>query len=156
MTRVLVAGVGNVFLGDDGFGVAVADRLADEPLPEGVRVVDYGVRGVHLAYELLDGYDALVLVDAVPMGEVPGTVALLRPEEVGEAPLVDAHGMGPDAVLATVARLGGRIPQVFVVGCQPAEVGEGMGLSVPVAEAVPGAARLCCRLVEDLVVTGRE
>ena len=78
--RVLVAGIGNIFLGDDGFGVEVADRLAGRTLPDGVQVADFGIRGVHLAYELLDGYDALVLVDAVPMGEPPGTVAIIEPE----------------------------------------------------------------------------
>ena len=77
---MLVAGIGNIFLGDDGFGVEVAQRLADRPMPEGVQVADFGIRGVHLAYELLDGYDALVLVDAVPMGEPPGTVAVIEPE----------------------------------------------------------------------------
>ena len=78
--RVLVAGIGNIFFGDDAFGVEVAQRLAGRPMPEGVKVVDFGIRGVHLAYELLDGYDALVLVDALPMGEPPGTVAVIEPE----------------------------------------------------------------------------
>ena len=80
VTRVLVAGIGNIFLGDDGFGVEVASRLAARPLPDGVRVEDFGIRGVHLAYELLDGYDVLVLVDAVPIGEAPGTVAVIEPD----------------------------------------------------------------------------
>ena len=82
--KILVAGIGNIFLGDDGFGVEVAARLRGADLPEGVRVEDFGIRGVHLAYELLDGYDALVMVDAVPMGEPPGTVALIEPDPVGE------------------------------------------------------------------------
>ena len=80
---VLVAGIGNIFLADDGFGVEVAQRLRRPALPDGVRVEDFGIRGVHLAYELLDGYDALVLVDAVPMGEPPGTVAVIEPELAG-------------------------------------------------------------------------
>ena len=94
--RVLVAGIGNIFLGDDGFGVEVAQRLLTRPVPDGVRVEDFGIRGVHLAYELLDGYETLVLVDAVPMGEAPGTVALLEPEiselEPGDDPAPDPRG----------------------------------------------------------------
>jgi len=84
--RVLVAGIGNIFLSDDGFGVEVAQRLLTRPVPDGVRVEDFGIRGVHLAYELLDGYETLVLVDAVPMGEAPGTVALLEPEISASSP----------------------------------------------------------------------
>jgi hydrogenase maturation protease len=153
---VLVAGIGNIFLSDDGFGVEVARRLAAEPMPLGVRVVDYGIRGVHLAYELLDGYDGLVLVDAVPMGEEPGTVAVIkpslpaRPGDDGEGPVVDAHNMSPDVVLATLSRLGGSIEHVYVVGCQPASLDEGMGLSAPVAEAVGTAVDLCRQLVADI------
>jgi hydrogenase maturation protease len=111
--HTLVAGIGNVFLSDDAFGVEVAQRLAERPLPEGVRAEDYGIRGIHLAYELLEGYDTLVLIDAVPIGQPPGTLAVIEPE-VDEDPgapdlgLVDAHTMSPDVVLATLARLGGR------------------------------------------------
>lgn len=132
---VLVAGIGNIFLGDDGFGVEVANRLAAETMPEGVRVADFGVRGVHLAYELLDGYDRLVLVDAVPMGEAPGTLAVIQPSVSGahgpddDAPVVDAHSMGPDVVLATLSRLGGSVEEIYIVGCQPASLDEGIGLS---------------------------
>src|SRR5580704_8270552 len=110
---VLVAGIGNIFPSDDGFGVEVANRLAAEAVPPGVRVVDFGIRGVHLAYELLDGYDGLILVVAVPMGEEPGTVALIKPAAAGDtaggpgAPVVDAHSMSPEVVLATLSRLGG-------------------------------------------------
>jgi hydrogenase maturation protease len=153
---VLVAGIGNIFLSDDGFGVEVAHRLAAEPMPAGVRVADYGIRGVHLAYELLDGYDGLVLVDAVPMGEAPGTVAVIMPsvppgpEGDDDAPVMDAHSMSPDVVLATLSRLGGSIEHIYVVGCQPASLDEGMGLSVPVAEAVGTAVDLCRQLVADI------
>ena len=141
---MLIAGIGNVFLGDDGFGVEVARRLADSQtaglLPDGVDVADYGIRGVHLAYELLDDqYDTLVLVDAVPLGEEPGTVALLdatdRADAVGAGP-VDAHSMSPDVVLRSLKHLGGHVDRVLVVGCQPAVVEERMGLSEPVAGAV--------------------
>ncbi|MGH3344279.1 MAG: hydrogenase maturation protease [Carbonactinosporaceae bacterium] len=143
--RVLVAGVGNVFLGDDGFGVEVAQRLAAEPLPEGVEVADFGIRGVHLAYQLLDGYDLLILVDAVTRGEEPGTVYVIEPdlgavEPAGrDAPPVDAHGMAPDAVLALLKTFGGSVRRALVVACEPADVEERMGLSPPVAGAVDRA-----------------
>lgn len=162
--RVLVAGIGNVFLSDDGFGVEVANRLAVGPLPDGLRVVDFGIRGVHLAYELLDGYDGLVLVDAVPMDEPPGTVAVIVPDadgtvtSVDDGPaVVDAHSMSPDVVLGTLARLGGSVERTYVVGCQPATLEEGMGLSPPVAAAVDGAVELCRRLASEIVAAnGRE
>jgi hydrogenase maturation protease len=140
--RVLVAGVGNIFLGDDGFGVEVARRLAGEQLPEDVRVADFGIRGVHLAYELLDGYDTAILVDAAPRGGQPGTVYVIEPEPGAPpdgAPLMDAHGMEPDAVLGLLEVLGGSPVRVLVVGCEPAEVTERIGLSEPVAGAVEEA-----------------
>lgn len=158
---VLVAGIGNVFLGDDGFGVAVAARLAEEPPIPGVRVADFGIRGVHLAYELLDGYDCLILVDAVPMGELPGTLAVIdasaRPATVVAdevAPVTDAHSMSPDVVLGTLAHLGGSVAGVYIVGCQPATLDEGMELSAAVAAAVEPAARLCRELVGTLEMRG--
>lgn len=149
---VLVAGVGNIFLGDDGFGVEVVRRLAERPLPPGVRVADFGIRGVHLAYELLDGYEALVLVDAVPMSEPPGTVAVIEADAPPEGvpPVVDAHGMSPQVVLATLARLGGSLERVVVVGCQPSNLEEGIGLSPPVAGAVDAAVRCCEQLAAEL------
>jgi hydrogenase maturation protease len=135
--RVLVAGVGNLFLGDDGFGPEVVRRISG--MPTHVRVVDYGIRGMHLAYDLLEGYDVLVVVDAVP-GTPPGRITVL---EVGDGDLgdgeFDAHGMNPVAVLASLDRLGGTLPRTFVVGCQVADVAEGIGLSAPVAAAVPEA-----------------
>ena len=157
--RTLVAGIGNVFLTDDAFGVEVANRLAERTLPEGVRVEDFGIRGIHLAYELLDGYDALVLVDAVPMGEAPGTVALIEPQVASpagaesdvEVTLVDAHTMSPDVVLATLARLGGSVDRVVIVGCQPADLREGMGLTPAVEDAVDAAADLCLDVVNEIV-----
>jgi hydrogenase maturation protease len=155
---VLVAGIGNIFLSDDGFGVEVANRLLTVSLPPGVRVAEFGIRGVHLAYELLEGYDALVLVDAVPMGEVPGTLAVIEPERDklsssadGEGAVVDAHSMSPDVVLGTLAHLGGTLEQIYVVGCQPGSLEEGIGLTPPVAAAVDGAVDLCAQLVVDIV-----
>jgi hydrogenase maturation protease len=141
--KVLVAGIGNIFFGDDGFGVEVANQLAIRPWPEGVRVGEYGIRGVHLAYELLDGYDALVLVDAVPMGQPAGTVALIEvdmDEMVASGDTgIDAHTMTPATVLGTLAQLGGRLERVYVVGCEPEVIDEGIGLSTTVAGAVDRA-----------------
>ncbi|WP_405014755.1 hydrogenase maturation protease [Kitasatospora sp. NBC_01539] len=159
MKDVLVAGVGNIFLGDDGFGVETVRRLAERPLPDGVEVVDFGVRGVHLAYQLLDGYRVLVLVDATERGGEPGTVYLIEADhEPAEtptgAPAVDGHRMGPDAVLALLGALaagtGGRPPErVLVVGCEPAALDEGMSLSAPVAQAVDPAVELVLRVIEE-------
>jgi hydrogenase maturation protease len=153
---ILVAGIGNVFQSDDGFGSEVARRLlAGPPVPDGVKLVDYGIRGVHLAYELLDGYDVAILVDATSQGGEPGTIYVLEPDidaietETGlaEAGIVDAHGMDPASVLALLRSLGGRLERLLVVGCEPAEVGDGMGLSEPVAAAVEEA----CRVVRELI-----
>ncbi|MFJ1649533.1 hydrogenase maturation protease [Streptomyces sp. NPDC088258] len=140
---VLVAGIGNLFLGDDGFGPEVVRGLAagaGEPLPAGVRIVDYGIRGMHLAYDLLDGYDALVLVDAYPGGGPPGELTVLEigPDDLGTGEF-DAHGMNPVAVLANLDHLGGSLPLTHLVGCTPAGVEEGIGLSEAVAAAVPRA-----------------
>ena len=152
MPRILVAGIGNIFLGDDGFGSEVARRLARLPMPDGVRVVDYGIRGMHLAYDLLDGYDALILVDALPGSRTPGDLTVLEvgPDDVGEAAL-DAHGMDPVAVLASLGALGGELPRTFVVGCQPFGVGDGMGLTPAVSQSVDAAVTLVTRLVDDLL-----
>ena len=145
-TRVLVAGIGNIFFGDDGFGPEVVRQMMSRPegtvgLPDGVRLVDYGIRGMHLAYDLLDGVDALVIVDALPGDGEPGTITVLHvgPEDLGEGEF-DAHGMNPVAVLGSLEALGGTLPPTYVVGCTPADLEEGMGLSAPVAAAVPLAA----------------
>ncbi len=147
--RLLVAGVGNIFLGDDGFGCEVARRLAGQPCPAGVRVADFGIRGLHLAYELLDDYATAILVDAAPRGGAPGTLYVIEPEPFsgGAGAPLDAHGFDPVAVLAMVTALGGQVGRVLVVGCEPATVEEGIGLSPPVAAAVDEAVRV----VRDLV-----
>ncbi|MFD0775149.1 hydrogenase maturation protease [Streptomonospora algeriensis] len=149
----LVAGVGNVFLGDDAFGVEVARRLAEQPLPAGVRVEDFGIRGVHLAYELLNGYDALILVDAAPRGGEAGTVYVIEADldsaaaadaqqhPAAPGALLDAHDLSPDAVLALLKSLGGEVGRIHVVGCEPERVAEHMGLSEPVSDAVEEAVR---------------
>jgi hydrogenase maturation protease len=155
---VLVAGIGNIFQTDDAFGVEVAQRLATRTLPPGARVEDFGIRGVHLAYELLEGYDGLVLIDAIPLGEPAGTLAVIAPEVRPEpmtgddmAPVVDAHTMNPEVVLTTLARLGGSVENIFIVGCQPANLQEGMGLTAAVAAAVDEAVEMCCQLVSEIV-----
>jgi hydrogenase maturation protease len=140
--RVLVAGIGNVFRSDDGFGSEVARRLAAESWPEGVRVVDYGIRGLHLAYDLLDPWDALVMVDAVPDRGAVGSLALfdIGADDVGAGRAVDAHGMDPATVLASLTALGGSLPaHTLLVGCQVAETADGMGLTPPVEAAVAAA-----------------
>ena len=135
---VLVAGIGNLFLSDDGFGPEVVRRLAEAgDLPGDVKVVDYGIRGMHLAYDLLDGYRALVLVDALPGTGAAGEITVL---EVGQDELgtgdFDPHGMAPVAVLASVHQLGGTLPPTYVIGCRPETVEEGIGLSDAVSAAV--------------------
>ena len=151
--RVLVAGVGNVFLGDDGFGVEVARRLAAEQVPDGVCVADYGIRAVHLAYDLLDGYDALVLVDALGRGDEPGTLYAIEPDPGGAlsgSPVVDAHGMTPDTVLGLFGTLGGGLDRTVVVGCEPADCSEGMELSATVAGAVGPALALVREVLAEI------
>jgi len=148
--QVLVAGIGNVFLTDDGFGSEVARRLAACRLPDRVRVVDYGIRGMHLAYDLLDGYAGLVVIDALPGGGPPGELAVVEvgPDDLGEGEL-DAHGMAPVAVLASLGQLGGSLPPTYIVGCQPADVGEGMGLTPAVAAAVEPAIDLVYEVLSE-------
>ena len=155
--RVLVAGIGNVFLGDDGFGVEVVARLSRRPVPEGVEVADFGIRGFDLAYALMDdAYDVAVLVDALPANGRPGELFLLEPDldQVDGQGLADGHGMDPVSVLRLVKQLGGTPPRLYVVGCQPASLGpeEGqMGLSEPVQGALDGAVAM----VEELVQRAR-
>jgi hydrogenase maturation protease len=153
--RVLVAGVGNIFLTDDGFGVEVVRRLSAQPMPDGVKLVDFGIRGVHLAYELLDGYDTLVLIDAAPHGQQPGTVSLLEPnlatlpESPASAGLVDAHGMEPTSVFSLLASLNEVPARTLIVACEPADTGDGMGLTEPVAAAVDPAVEMINTLLHQ-------
>ncbi|MCU1531967.1 MAG: peptidase [Arthrobacter sp.] len=162
VARILVAGVGNIFLRDDGFGPEVARRLSEgaRRLSEGagpaapeMLAVDYGIRGMHLAYDLLAGPDLLVLVDTVPPGDLreaaPGSIRVLqvRPEDLDGTASLDPHGMDPAAVLGRLRSLGGELPLTYVVGCVPADVTEGIGLSPPVAAAVPGAIEAVVELI---------
>jgi hydrogenase maturation protease len=151
-TRILVAGIGNIFLGDDGFGSEViqhAEMPAEDP---GVRVIDYGIRGMHLAYDLLEDWDTLVLVDAVPNRGNPGALHVFEADHgSGSGPAaLDAHSMDPETVFASLRALGGSPPYTVVVGCEAASTEEGMGLTDPVAEAVPRAARAVREIVAAL------
>lgn len=156
LPRILVAGIGNIFLGDDAFGVEVAQRISMRELPENVRVVDFGIRGLDLAYALLDGYDVTILVDACPRGDAAGTLYVVEPEldelnpTDGAAPIVEAHSMNPVNVLRMAKAMGGKLNRVLLVGCEPATLGpeEGqMGLSEPIAAAVNDAVTL----IEELI-----
>jgi hydrogenase maturation protease len=154
--RILVAGIGNVFLGDDGFGVALAGRLARRELPAGVEVVDYGIRGMDLALAMQDGYDAVVLLDATPCGEPPGTLYVIEPLVPAEAAGLDAHGMDPVKVIALARAMGGPLPRMLVVGCEPAaslpadteEIAA--VLSEPVRAALDEAVRMVETVLEEL------
>jgi hydrogenase maturation protease len=146
---VLVAGVGNIFLGDDGFGPEVIRHLGapeQPPLPDPVRLVDYGIRGLHLSYDLLEGYSALIIVDAMPGLGRPGEIRVVAvdpddvPDSDGPNPHgPDPHSMDPVAVLSGLPSLGGALPPTYVVGAQPANLEEGIGLSDPLRAAVPVA-----------------
>jgi hydrogenase maturation protease len=151
-TRVLVAGIGNVFRTDDGFGCEVVRRLAAGSVPDGVRVVDYGIRGLHLAYDLLDPWDVLVIVDALPGQGAVGSVAVIAvgADDLGPGARVDAHGMDPATVLASLTALGGRLPpRTLVVGCEVADTADGMELTPPVGAAIDVAVRTVRALVEE-------
>ncbi len=160
---ILVAGIGNIFLGDDGFGVEVVQHLAAREHAGNVRVTDYGIRGFDLAFALLDEPAATILVDAMPRGDKPGTVYVLEPDLDGDAMPASpdhaegsfqGHAMTPDSVLALVRALGGRPSNITVVGCEPLTFGpenEGcIGLSEPVANAVPEAVAIVEQLLSRL------
>jgi hydrogenase maturation protease len=159
--RILVAGIGNIFLGDDAFGVEVVRRLLQRTLPDYVRVVDYGIRSLDLAYALLDDYDVAILVDAAGQGGDPGTLYLLEPElndtdSEAPQPVMEAHGMNPMRVLDMVRAMGGRPKRVLVVGCEPATLGDefegAMGLSAKVEAAVDDAVAM----IETLIARAQD
>jgi hydrogenase maturation protease len=160
-TRVLVAGIGNIFMADDAFGVEVARRLAERDLPPGVEVGDFGIRGIDLMYALGEGWDAAVFVDALPRGEAPGTLFVIEPEPEDGAVALDAHGMDPVKVLSLARQVGDVPERVLVVGCEPAVrmtgaeeevVGE---LSEPVRAAIDEAVALVESVVQELLKGGR-
>lgn len=157
--RTLVAGMGNLLHGDDGFGVAVAETLAARPLDPAVRLIEVGIGGMHLIQELMDGYEGLVIVDAVERGAEPGTVFLLRPEvpdlrdlplDERRAEIADMHYTVPSRALLMARALDFLPEHVWMVGCQPETCGLGMGLSRSVQDAVQEAADLVERLVARL------
>jgi hydrogenase maturation protease len=155
---ILIAGIGNIFLGDDGFGVEVVRRLSAHKFPAGVRVIDFGIRGFDLAYALQDGYETTILIDAYPHGEAPGTVSLVEPDlsklDEPQAGAVDAHGMNPLNVLRMATAMNGGLKTILLVGCEPATLGgeEGyMGLSEPVEAAIDEAVRLVVSVVGKIL-----
>lgn len=164
--RILIACIGNIFLGDDAFGVEVAKRLSQGKLPEEVRLVDFGIRGFDLAYALMNGYDVTIFVDATPRGGAPGTLYVIEPDlselnAVSNAEpqgmLVETHGMHPLKVLALAKSMGAEFKQILLVGCEPATLGpeEGqLGLSEPVAAAVDEAVTLVESLIAE-ILSGR-
>ena len=158
--NILIAGIGNIFLADDGFGVEVASRLATHSFPSGVRVADFGIRGFDLAYALMEGYETTILVDAYPGEGQPGTLFVVEPDwnelnSVGTSPgFLELHAMNPISVLRMATSMGGELKRVLVVGCVPATLGpeEGqMGLSEPVAAAVDEAVKLIDSLVKRIL-----
>lgn len=152
---ILVAGVGNIFMGDDAFGVEVVQRLATKKLPEEVRIVDFGIRGLDLVYALQDGYESTILVDACQKGQPAGTVYVIEPdlnvvEDISASGVVDSHGMDPINVIRMAKAMNAPLKRFLVVGCEPETLGgkQGhMGLSCPVEAALDEAVRV----VEDVV-----
>lgn len=157
MSGILIAGIGNIFLGDDGFGCEVARRLTGRMTPQGVRVQDFGIRGLDLAFALMDSPDTTILIDTLSRGGAPGTIYVLEPEldQIGnEAAVVEAHNMDPIRVLALARSMGAELKEILIVGCEPETLGppdEGlMGLSARVADAVESAIEAVESLVTGL------
>jgi len=155
--QILVAGIGNAWLGDDGFGGEVVKRLEARELPSGVTVADFGIGGLDLAYEVMRGYDGLVLIDVSRQGGAPGTLYVMEPDEqdiaagIEDGELLDPHGMDPQTVLRFVRAVGGWPGKVVVIACEPAVVEEmGIGLSAGVSAAVEHAAELVATTIEEL------
>ena len=159
--KILIACIGNIFLGDDAFGVHVAQRLMRCHFPKSIKIVDFGIRGLDLAYALLEDWDAAILVDAAPRGQTPGTVYVIEPELPEEtipgadAPLLEPHSMDPVKVLRTVRQLGGTLRRILLVGCEPApldlDTDIQMDLSPQVAAAIEPAVRAVGALVSDIM-----
>lgn len=156
--NILIAGIGNIFFGDDAFGCEVAAQLMRRPLPEGVRVIDFGIRSYDLAYAMMNGPDVTIFLDATPRGQPPGTIYLLEPDKnildsnFGE--VVNAHSMNPVRVLQLLHSLGGQPGRLYLVGCEPAvlETEEGaMGLSEKVQAAVAPAIEMIETLIREIL-----
>jgi hydrogenase maturation protease len=148
---VLVAGIGNVFCGDDGFGCEVVRRMAERAPLSGVKLVDFGIRGFDLAYALCDGHELAILIDAVRRGRAPGTLSVILPEQAFSGAEIDTHGMHPTRVFALVEQLGGSTRSARIVGCEPLLLDDDgeprMGLSDPVSAAVEPAIALVRELI---------
>lgn len=155
--HVLIVCVGNIFFGDDAFGVEVARRLSLRALPEGVRVVDFGIRGIDLTYALLDPHEAVILVDAVPRGGPPGTLYVIEPEldRGGEVdavfPLIELHDLDPRKVLHLARSLGGQVERVLLVGCEPGPPPPDDDHLMEMSESVQRAVEEAVPLIESLV-----
>ena len=161
MKKILIAGIGNIFHGDDGFGCEVARELIRRDFPDEVTVTDFGIRSYDLAYALTEGYDATILVDAVPRGENPGTIFLIEPDldRLGawEAKAVDPHSMNPVAVLQLAQAIGEIGGKLFLVGCEPAVLeSDEIGLSPPVQAAIPAAVGTIESLIAEILETKKQ
>ncbi len=150
--RILVAGLGNIFLSDDGFGVEVLRRLAERTHEQPVRLLDIGIRGIHLVHEVLDGCAALILIDAAPRGARPGTISVIdaSAEEPGGPPLLDPHDLAPDEVLRLLQQWGHRPARIWVVACEPLSLSPGIGLSPVVRERIDVAVAEVERVIADV------
>lgn len=159
MTRsILIAGIGNIFHGDDAFGVDVARRLAAEQLPANVRLMDAGIRSIDLGFALLENYDLVILADAIARGGTPGTLYTLETGPAPQAALMNSHSLHPASVLAVAKSMGAHLKRVLVVGCEPLVLDRDdsgyIGLSEPVAAAVNRAAQIIRDLVREFTETG--
>jgi hydrogenase maturation protease len=155
--KILIACIGNIFLGDDGFGTEVARRLAVRPLPPGVILKDFGIRGFDLTYALLDPYKLIILVDACPRGGEPGTVYLVEPDPLPARPpdaapvRLETHGMNPAAVLGAVQSMGGAPGRILIVGCEPADMGSDEEGKLGLSDVVQAAVDEAIVLIESVV-----
>ena len=154
--RILVAGIGNIFMGDDAFGVEVVNELVRRKLPDGVLVRDFGIRSYDLAYAMMDGYDVMILVDATPQGRPPGTIYLIEPDLNGldhvEGETVNAHSMNPVRVLQMLRAFGTRPARLYLAGCEPGILDtEEIGLSESVRAAIPQAVEMIELLIDELL-----
>jgi len=153
---VLIAGIGNIFNGDDSFGVAVAHRLSSWACPEGVRIVDFGIRALDLAFAFLDGYDLTILVDATSQGGAPGTLYIIEPNIDGLAgnhadALVNSHGLDPVKVLALAKSMGAQFQRILLIGCEPLTVGEEEGGIMKLSEVVDASVDRAAGMIKELV-----
>jgi hydrogenase maturation protease len=155
--QILVAGIGNIFLGDDAFGVEVVKRLVPRPLPKHVRVIDFGIRGIDLTYALLDDYAAVIFVDAMPRGGAPGTLYVIEPElpppdapNASEA-MIELHSLDPVKVLRMARSMGGKVERVLVVGCEPVPINSDEDVVVELSEPVRAAVDEAVTLIESLL-----